>query len=76
MLRRRTEVEFEKINRYRIKKRIEKRKEELDMLLALEQERIQARQSKLGAFLESKYAITTIPELEHLLSPLFNKEEV
>lgn len=33
----------------------------------MEKERIQARRSKLGAYLEERYGITTIQELESLL---------
>ena len=43
------------------------RKGELDSLLSMEKERIQARRSKIGAYLEERYGITTIQELESLL---------
>lgn len=59
-----------------LKKRIQRRKEELDALLAMEQERIQASRGKIGAYLEENYGITTIPELEQLLSLLPKEEEV
>lgn len=67
---------MKKISDAALKERIEKRKAELDSLLALEQERIQARRSKIGEFLESKYGLTTIPELEKLLAQLSNGKEV
>ena len=50
-----------------LQQKIQKRKEELDSLLSMEKERIQARRSKLGAYLEEHYRITTIQELESLL---------
>lgn len=71
-----SEVNMKKISDAALKERIEKRKAELDSLLALEQERIQARRSKIGEFLESKYGLTTIPELEKLLAQLSNGKEV
>ena len=65
-----------KISDSALKEKIEKRKAELDSLLALEQERIQARRSKIGEFLENKYGLTTIPELEKLFAQLSNGKEV
>ena len=50
-----------------LQKKIQKRKEELDSLLSMEKERIQARRSKIGEYLEKNYGITTIQELESLL---------
>ena len=50
-----------------LQQKIQKRKEELDSLLSMEKERIQARRSKPGAYLEERYGITTIQELESLL---------
>lgn len=71
-----SEVNMKKISDAALKERIEKRKAELDSLLALEQERIQTRRSKIGEFLESKYGLTTIPELEKLFAQLSNGKEV
>ena len=50
-----------------LQERIQKRKEELDSLISMEKERIQARRCKIGAYLEESYGITTIQELESLL---------
>lgn len=50
-----------------LQQKIQKRKEELDSLLSMEKERIQARRSKIGEHLEKNYGITTIQELESLL---------
>ena len=65
-----------KLTDEQLQQRIQKRKEELDALLAMEQERIQARRGQIGAYLEDNYGITTIPELEELLSQLPKEEEV
>lgn len=67
---------MKKISDSALKAKIQKRKEELDSLLALEQERVQTRRSKIGEFLERKYGLTTIPELEKLLAQIANREEV
>lgn len=67
---------MKKISDSALKEKIQKRKAELDSLLALEQERIKTRRSKLGEYLETKYEITTIPELELLLSQQYYKKEV
>ena len=50
-----------------LQQKIQKRKEELDSLLSMEKERIQARRRKIGEHLEKNYGITTIQELESLL---------
>lgn len=67
---------MKKISDSALKEKIQKRKAELDSLLTLEQERIKTRRSKLGEYLETKYEITTIPELELLLSQQYYKKEV
>lgn len=67
---------MKKISDSELKEKIQKRKAELEQLLALEQERIQARRSKIGEFLENKYGLTTISELEKLLAQLANRKEV
>lgn len=59
-----------------LQKRIKKRKAELDSLLSMEKERVQARQINLAEYLERKYKITTIPQLEQLLFPLNSNKEV
>ena len=58
-----------------LKQRIAKRKEGLDRLLALEQERNQARRVKIAEHLECRYGVTTIQQLDQLLAPLQRREE-
>lgn len=41
----------------------------------MEKERIQARRSKLGTYLEERYRITTIQELESLLYETMKRGE-
>lgn len=67
---------MKKITDEELQKRIKKRKAELDSLLSMEKERVQARQINLAEYLERNYKITTIPQLEQLLFSLNNDKEV